>query len=306
MTAPQPRPIDYTHLAVIYIVWGTVYLGLKIGVNGPGSFTPFQMQAARLLLGGGVLAAIAWAQGRFGGFDRAVWIGCAISAAMFWIGGNGLTIVAVKELPSSFVAMAMGTIPIWSAVLHLARERRVPSAPLPLLLGFVGLVLIFWPAFGNSSSLGQASIWAIAALFIAPITWVVGTAMQPALLRKVDGLALAAVQLLMGSALALGVTLFEGVAWPGPPSSNAILALLFSGLFGSALAFSSYIAATQLFSRPVVAAFAYVNPAVGLVAGWLILGEWPELISLLGTVVVTLSVILTLRTSEAKVAHKHR
>lgn len=59
MSAPERNPFDYFHLAVIYIVWGSVYLAIKVGIDGENTFAPFQLQAVRLCIGGLALAAVA-------------------------------------------------------------------------------------------------------------------------------------------------------------------------------------------------------------------------------------------------------
>lgn len=292
--ATTNKPTDYLHLAVIYIVWGSGYLAIKIGVDGPGAFSAFQLQAIRLFIGGGVLALIAWWARAFGGIGRRELLLCVVSAFLFWVGGNGFAIIALRELPSSFVAMAMGTIPLWSAAYHAVRERRLPRHPVAVAIGFVGLGLIFWPTLSPETEEMHASLLAVAALILAPVTWTLATAIQPGLQRKADATAISAIQLLMGAVMATIIMLIDGAPFPAPPSHEAILALLYMAFIGSALSFSSYIKATKLFPAAAVAAFAYVNPLVGLLLGWLILDEIPEVISLIGTAVVTVSVILTI------------
>ena len=231
---------------------------------------------------------------RCGGLGPRELMLCAVSGLLFWIGGNGLAIVALTELPSSFVAMAMGTIPLWSVAMSGIVERKLPSGPLPILLGFLGLVLIFWPTLTAQSETFNVSFWAVAALVGAPVTWTLATMLQPGLQRQADPTMLSAIQLGFGALGAIVICIFQGAVAPDSPSTTTLLSILYMAVFGSALSFRSYVIATKKFSKPAVAAFAYVNPLVGLLLGWLVLGEWPEFISLVGTALVTLSVIVTL------------
>lgn len=296
------KPADYIHLAVIYIVWGSGYLAIKIGVDGPGTFSAFQLQAVRLFLGGGVLALIAWLANAFGGIGRRELALCAVSALLFWVGGNGFAIIALRELPSSFVAMAMGTIPLWSAAFHAVKDRRMPAHPLAVVMGFAGLGLIFWPTLFPENEAMEASLLAVAALILAPVTWTVATSLQPSLQRNADATAISSITLLMGGVMATAIALIDGSPFPSHPSTEAILALLYMAFIGSALSFSSYVKATKLFPAAAVAAFAYVNPIVGIFLGWLVLDEMPETISLIGAAVVTVSVILTIHGAHSSAA----
>jgi len=293
------RTSDYFHLGVIYIIWATSYLAMKFGLSGEHPFRPFQLQGARLLLGGAALSVLAYRQGRLRGFGWWELSTCVISTGLFWICRNGLALLAVRELPSGFVAMAMGTIPLWSAALQVIMLRQRPDRPVVLLLGFVGLILILWPvlapSFGHASHLPHGSPIALWTLIVAPIAWVLASAMQAPLQQRMDGMMTAAVQLLLGGAYGTGRGRHRSASLASSPDWPAVLALLYLALIASALNFASYIKATTLFPVNVVAAFAYVNPILGVILGWLVLHERPAGISMFGMLVVTASVVLTLQ-----------
>lgn len=287
---------DYVHLFMIYVVWASGYLAMKLGIAGPDALTAFQMQGGRLVLGGVLLLAIAWWGGRAGGFGARELALCAAAAFLFWICGNGFALLALRDLPSGYVAMAMGTIPIWSAALEAVRRRRPPAQPLALAIGFAGLALIYCPAALESGSLA-APPRALAYLFFAPIAWNLATALQPAIARSVDPAAAAGVQLVLGGLMAGVLAFAEGAPLPDPPGAQSLAAALYLAVFASALSFNSYVRATALFPAPVVSAFAYVNPVVGVLLGWLVLTEEPAPVSLLGMTLVIVGVALTLARS---------
>ena len=291
---PSRNPTDYLHLLVIYVVWASGYLGMKLGMQGPGAFTAYQLQGGRLVLGGGILLLIAWRRGVLRPLTPREWLICGVSAFLFWICGNGFALLAVRELPSGFVAMAMGTIPLWSGAFEAVRSRKAPAQPLALVIGFVGLALIYLPTITNGSKLNPSAI-TVAMLFAAPIAWILATSLQPSLQRKLDGSAVAGTQLVLGGIMASAIALAQGTPLPSPPSALTLAALFYLAIFASAISFQSYVRATALFSPSVVAAFAYVNPPIGVLLGWLALGEEPVPVSMVGMAIVIASVMMTLR-----------
>lgn len=298
MASDGRTPGDYAHLFVIYILWGTAYLGMKLALSGPDPLSAFQLQAARLLIGGGIIALIAWRARAFRPMTARQWLVIAACALLFWIFGNGFAMLATRDFPSSFVAMAMGTIPLWSAAFHALRDRTLPPAPAAVLLGFAGLVLIFLPSLTAARGFEDVGFWAPVFLFLAPIGWVLATMLQ----RPLAGLhptATAALQLMLGGVFAGIFALGEGIPLPAVPGTQSLLATLYLAVIGSALSFLSYLKAAERFSPGVVAAFAYVNPIVGVLLGWLVLSEQPAPVSLAGMALVTASVIITLRRSRA-------
>ena len=300
MTKPEARHAgDYAHLFVIYVVWGTAYLGMKLALGGPDPLTAFQLQAARLLLGGGIIAIIAWRARAFRPMTRRQWAVIALGALLFWIFGNGFAMLATRELPSAFVAMAMGTIPLWSIVFHALRDRRLPSAPGAVLLGFAGLLLIYLPALTATTDFAGVSVWGPLLLFLAPIGWVAATMLQGPL-AGLDPMATASLQLMLGGVYAGVIALVEGVPLQAVPGTQSLIATLYLAVIGSALSFLSYVKAASRFSPRVVAAFAYVNPIVGVGLGWLVLGEKPAPVAFGGMALVTASVVLTLRAASRR------
>lgn len=293
MAQPSRQPADYFHLFVIYIVWASGYLGMKLGMSGPDPLTAYQLQGGRLVLGGLVLGLIARFQGTLRMPDRDELVICLVSAFLFWICGNGFALLALRDLPSGFVAMGMGTIPLWSAAYNAIRTRRRPERPFALVIGFIGLVLIYLPTMSNGAQL-HASPFSLLALFLAPIFWVIATSLQPTLQRSLNGTVAASTQLIMGGLMSAGFALFQATPLPSPPGTQSLLAALYLALIASALSFQSYMRATALFPANTVAAFAYVNPIVGVLLGWAVLSEEPVPVSFAGMVIVILSVVLSI------------
>ncbi|KHK61549.1 DMT family transporter [Pseudomonas frederiksbergensis] len=288
------RKTDYFHLFMIYVIWATSYLVMKAGIEGAGAFGIFQLQSLRLLLGGGILLFVALLSKCLKPVSPGDLFICAVAGALFWVFGNGGAFIAVAEYPSSFVVMAMGTIPLWSAAYEFIFRKSDSTSGISLLLGFIGLGLILYPAFSADTHGLHASLSATLALFYAPIAWVVATQLQNRLMLTLNAVYATGLQLVFGGGWALLYSWFAKETWPSAPSTNTLLSLLYLGTVISAATFFSYVRATAIFSKSIVSCFAYINPVVGIFLGWLFMDEQPPAIAIFGMVVVLSSVAFTL------------
>jgi drug/metabolite transporter (DMT)-like permease len=295
-----PNWRSYGHLGIVYLVWGSVYLVVKIAITQPGGFAVFQLQAARLLIGGVLLGAFA---AFTTGFQVRSWRDVAVCAAggmLLWVGGNSLLAIALQDLPSGVVAMGIGTVPLWTVAAQALVERRRPGLGrlVALGVGFVGLGFIIVPLIGAAGTrqLGAPSLASVVALLLAPLLWVGGTLLQSGLRGRLDSVVAASLQLVFGGLGALVVMMIQGSQGVAsePLRPVAILAMLYLAVVASAFSFRSYLIAVRTLPAHVVSTFAYVNPVIGLALGWLVLGEEPALSALLGTAIILASVGLLL------------
>lgn len=259
------------HLSVVYLVWGSTYLAIRIAVQGSHGFPPFLLGALRLLPGGLLLLAWSAFKRRTVRITRQQLLWAALSGSLLWVGGNGLVMVAEQHAASGYSALMMGMVPIWVAVLELTAQRRRASALLVggLALGLLGLGVLTYPTIRGG---GPAGMEGVAALFGASLCWASGLVLQRRRLPDIDPVVSSAwQQLLAGSVFALlAGTLGEG--WPAP-TVMAIGALTYLLVVGSLLAFTSFILATRLLPTTVVTTYSYVNPLVAVLLGALVLGE---------------------------------
>ena len=268
----SPLPVrGLANLAVVYVVWGSTYLAIRLAVREGAGFPPFALGAFRVLIAGGLLLGWAALRGVRVRLTRPEWITLAIAGLLMWPGANGLINWAEQRADSSYAALLVGSVPIWAAVIEAVLDRRRPSwrLVLPLLVGFAGLGLLTAPRLAVA---GGADALTILTLLIAPITWAVGSILQ---LRRPVG-----VSPLVGSAY---LHLFGGIGFvalflldrePLPtPSPEAWGALGYLIVAGSILSFTSFIRSLRLLPTSVAMTYAYVNPAIAVILGWLILKE---------------------------------
>jgi drug/metabolite transporter (DMT)-like permease len=276
------------HLLVIYVIWGSTYLAIRVAVREGSGFPPFTVGALRTLVGGGILLLLAIARRhRVRPTRREVGI-LAASGLLLWLGGNGLVTWAETRAESGYAALIIATIPIWVAVIEAVIDRRSPPPLLifSLLVGLAGIGVLSAPHLSGGDARDAA---ALAALLLAPFCWALGTVLQR---RRPVGVApqvSAAYQQLFGSVGFFVVVLL--VDEPAPaPSQEALLAWLYLVIMGSVVAFSSYVAVLHLLPTRLVATYAYVNPVIAVLLGAAILDEPITTVTLVGMGLVLLGV----------------
>jgi drug/metabolite transporter (DMT)-like permease len=276
------------HLGVVYVVWSSTYLAIRVAVRPGSGFAPFSMAALRSLLAVPVL--LLWARLR----GVRVWPTrrelplLVASGVLLWTFGNALVVVAEQRVDSALAALLVASTPIWVALLESLLDRKPPSPLMvvALLTGFLGTGLIGYPAMRSGV---RADVLAVAALLLGALSWGGGSLLQRRRPVELDPMASAAYQLLFGG---LG-TAFMARLYREPlpsPTTSAWMGFAFLLVFGSLISFTSFLKALHLLPTRVVFTYGYVNPVLATVLGWLILGERIAGVTLAGGGLVLLGV----------------
>lgn len=290
-SAPNVRSglpwLGIAHLLVLYVVWSTTYLAIKVAVAPGGGFPPWAMAGTRLFCAGLMLLAIARVRGRSIRLTRRdVWI-IAATGFLLWIGGNGLVTWAEQYADSSYAALLVGAMPIWGAVMEGVLDRRRPSTTLigALLVGFLGVAVLTVPRLLDSTG---ADLMAVVALLFAPLAWGAGALVQSRRSVSVSSLVSAGWQQVFGGAmfLVLAVATREPLPHPTPLAFAGWAYLVVVG----GLAFFSFVLALQLLPARMVFTYAYVNPVGAAFLGWWLLHEPITPWTVLGAALVILGV----------------
>ena len=278
----------YAHLGVVYVVWSSTYLAIRLAVRPGAGFPPFSLAALRCLMAFPLL--LLWARLR----GRRIWPTrrelplLATSGVLLWSFGNALVVVAEQRIDSALAAILVASTPIWVALLESLVDRRMPSRLVvaALLVGFVGVGLVGYPALRGGV---RADAVAVAILLLASLSWGGGSLFQRRRPVALDAMVSAAYQMLFGG---LGVTTLALVFREPLPTPNATAWLGFAFLlvFGSLISFVSFLTALHSLPTRVVFTYGYVNPVLAAFLGWLVLGERISSVSLLGGVLVLLGV----------------
>ncbi len=264
-------PAGLINLFIVYFVWGSTYLAIRIGIRSGSGFQPFWFGGLRVLVAGAILLLFAVIRGkdiRPNKMDLKVLIA---SGFLLWIGGNGLVVLAEQRIDSGIAALIVASTPIWVALFESILDKRVPSLLLigSLVVGFGGILVLSLPLIISGV---RADILSILAVLLASFSWSSGLVLQcrqPVSLSR--GVSSAYQQLFGGVFFALIALL---VREPLPtPTTEAWLAWGYLVLFGSILAFTAFVSAIQMLPTSLVTTYAYVNAVIAVLLGWLILRE---------------------------------
>jgi drug/metabolite transporter (DMT)-like permease len=276
------------HLGVVYLVWSSTYLAIRVAVRPGAGFAPYSLAALRCLMAFPLL--LLW--GRLRGLrllpTRRELPILAASGILLWTFGNALVVVAEQRVDSALAAILIASTPIWVALLESLAEWRIPSRfkVAALLVGFAGTGLVGYPALRGGV---RADALAVLALLVASLSWGGGSLLQRRRPVELDALVSAAYQMLFGGLVTTALAFVFREPWP-KPSATAWMGFAFLLVFGSLISFTSFLKALHLLPTRVVFTYAYVNPVLATFLGWLILGERVPAVAVAGGGLVLLGV----------------
>lgn len=276
------------HLFVVYVVWGSTYLAIRVAVREGSGIEPFMLGATRTLAAGVIL--LAWNRLRRQRIrpTKQEMITLVICGLLLWLGGNGMVNWAEQHADSGYAALLVGTMPLWVVLVESILDRRAPSLRLvgALVVGFAGLGILTYPELRTG---GQADLLALIALLLAPLSWGVGSILQARRPVKLAPTASAAIQQLVGAAGFFLVASILGEPMI-KPSGDAWYAWIYLVTAGSLIAFTSFIYTLRLLPTSVIMTYAYVNPVIAVFLGWLLLDEAVTGYTLTGALLILLGV----------------
>jgi drug/metabolite transporter (DMT)-like permease len=278
----------FFHLMVVYIVWGSTYLAIRLAVREGAGFTPFMMAGSRAIVAGVILLIWAILSNHPLRISFRAFIPLALSALMLWLGGNGLVTWGSQYADSALTALIVASVPVWSAGVEAVVDRRLPSLRLvgALLIGTAGIIVLSYPALRS----GSRSDWlAIGAVVIASFTWAAGTVLQSRKRPPLTPVVASAYSMLVGG-VGFGILAILNKEPIPTPSTEAWLSWGYLVIFGSVVAFTSYSQALRLLPTQVVTTYSYVNPIIAVFLGWLVLSEQITFWTIGGAALVLLGV----------------
>jgi len=302
MEATTHRPSWKTLLAfaIIYFVWGSTYLAIRVGVR---EVPPLLLAAMRFLVAGLVLYGWMVAQGERSPNPRQ-WASVSLLAVLIFVIDYGLVFWAEQQVPSGLAAVMMATIPVFMAlseIIFLRTQRLTVRLALALLIGIGGVAVLV----SRTLNLGGAPVDRVGAvaLIVASMSWSVASVITRKLPLPSSKVMSSGAQMLAGgiflalAAAALGE--FRNFH-PSSVSRGAWLSLLYLIVAGSIIGFTAYVWLIHHESPTKVGTYAYVNPVVAVLVGYFLGGEALGLRTILGTLLVLISVVV-ITTTRAKI-----
>jgi drug/metabolite transporter (DMT)-like permease len=290
-TARPPSWQILLAFAIIYFVWGSTFLAIRVGVR---EVPPFLLAAMRFFAAGLILyvwmrlkgsPSLTWRE----------WAGASFLGALIFVVDYGCLFWAEQRVPSGIAAVILATIPVFitlSEITFLRTQRLSLRLATALLVGICGVAVLM----SHSASLGEVPVnrAGAAALLIAAVTWSIATILTKRIPLPASKPMSAAAQMLTG-----GVQLFVVSAISGEMrgfhfdsvSTAAWFSLIYLIFAGSIAGFTAYIWLLHYESPTKVGTYAYVNPVVAVALGHFLGGESVGARTLLGTLLVLVSVI---------------
>jgi len=293
-----PRVQVVMAFAIVYLIWGSTYLAIRIGVQ---ELPAVLFAGLRFLVAGPLMLAYAFWRGARLPTSRRDWTVIAITALMMLVGANGLVTWSEQWVESNQAALIVATSALWMAWFGTwggRGERLGLWTVVGLMLGFGGVVVLV----GAGLYMRTAPVSAYLALLISPVLWAAGSIYSRRYPVGCAPMMTAALQMLITGLVmtSLGLALGDASRWHW--SVSGITALLYLAVLGSCLAYGAYFWLVHQVTPAQLGTYAYVNPAVAVLLGWLILDEHLVRSQVVGTAIILLGVVLVTWASRRPVA----
>lgn len=290
-TTDPPKVLLILAFAAVYFIWGSTYLAIRYAVE---TLPPFLMAGARVFIAGAILFGFVGVP-RVRSLTFAHWRAATISGGLLFLGCHGLLAMVEQNADSGVAALILATIPVWMVILsYLAGQAALEARTIfSLLLGLAGVAVLVLPTTPTAHPVCTPGVAGL--LLISAMSWACGSIYgRAAPLPEHAGIA-TGMQLLCGGALALlvGVLMGEqGHVDLAHVSTRSLLSLAYLIVFGSLVSFSAYIWLLRVAEPAAVGTYAYVNPAVAVLLGWLFAGESLDIRTAAAGVIIITSVVL--------------
>jgi drug/metabolite transporter (DMT)-like permease len=280
--------------AVVYVVWGSTYLAIRIGVS---SIPPSMLAGLRFFFAGALMLLYSALRREAAPHSRRDWLIILATALLMPAAGNGLVTWAEQWVASNQTALIVATSALWTACFGAVGKRGEPLRPaamLGLVMGFAGVAVLIGDGWYS-----RAAPWtAYGALVLSPVLWSLGTVLSRRSPVRCSLAYLTGWQMLIAGGVLGTLSALHGEWGRFSGSAHALAALAYLVVFGSCIAYGAYFWLVRHVPPVQVGTTAYVNPAVAAVLGWLLLDERMTKNQWIGTVIIlagTLLVSLTAR-----------
>lgn len=283
-------------LAVVYVVWGSTYLGIRVVVLA--GLPPLLTMGVRFLVAALLLAAILSLRGGPGRLriTRAELRASAVVGLFLLLGGNGLVTVAEERLPSALAALLVATTPLWLVLFRtVAGDRPRMMTWAGTAVGFAGVAVLARPDGQVEGVTWGATLLVVAATFL----WATGSFASGRMRMPADPFVSAVWQMVAGG---VGLLLVGGVRGEarvldlGAVEPRGWVAFGYLIVFGSLLAYTAYYWLLRNAPISLVSTYAYVNPIVAVLLGWALLSEPVTAVVLVGGGLAVVGVLLVVST----------
>jgi len=261
----------------VYLIWGSTYLGIRLAID---TLPPLTMAGVRFVIAGTLMYGwMRWRGARQGLPRPSVvhWRSALILGGLMLLGGNGGVTWSEQRVPTGLVALLIGTVPLWMALLEALRRggtRPAGRTVVGLVLGFGGVAWLVGP--GTRLAGPGIDLVGAGVVLAGALAWAAGSLYSRRAPLPAGGLTGTAMEMLAGGALLLLAGGLSG-EWQrldlAAVSARSLLAMGYLIVFGSIVAFTAYLWLLRNTTPARASTYAYVNPLVAVFLGWAVLGE---------------------------------
>ncbi len=278
---------------LVYVFWGSTYLGIGIAVE---QIPPGVMCAARFLVAGTVMLAYCVLTGRRIRFSARQLGHFAAVGILLLMGGNLTLSYAERIVPTGLAALLTAVSPLWFLVLdslllgdhHISRRGKIG-----LVIGIAGVIVLIWPDLRHSNALGHRELWWLLGLQLGSLSWALGSVLSKKWQTAAGNpFSATAWQLVFAGIANLVFALLVEKPASATWTFRGVGAILYLVVFGSWIGYTAYIWLLQHVPISKVSTYAYVNPVVAVFLGWLVLHERIDRYIVMGSAIIVASVVL--------------
>lgn len=272
---------------VSIVLWSSAFVGIRAAA---ATFSPGALALGRLTLGSVLLGSLLWTRGGVRPTRRE--LGLLVIAGLLWFGVYNVTLnQAERTVDAGTASMLVLIAPVFVIALAAVflKERATPALLLGGAVAFAGVLVI-----GFSTSTGTASLSGVVLCLVAAVASAIGVVAEKPVLRRLSALQVTWICCTVGTLFCVPFApalVRELRAAPAP----GIGWLLFLGVFPTSVAFTTWAYALARGSAGRIVATAYLIPPVTILISWLILGEVPDGIAVLGGVLCLVGVYIARR-----------
>jgi len=277
---------------LVYIFWGSTYLGIRIAVERIG---PELMTGIRFPVAGMIMLAACAIAGRRIAISGREFLRQGIIGALLLSVSNVTLAWAEQYIRSGLASLIVASIPVWFLVLDtwiLRGERLSARGLVGLALGAVGTLVLLWPKLVAPTAGGRMELFASVCLIASSFVWAVGSVLSRRWQGAMDAFTATGWQMSIGGFLNLGIAFLLGEPAKAQWTMRGLGAIAYLVVFGSLVGYTAYIWLLKNVPTSKVGTYAYVNPVIAVFLGWYFLGERVDGYIAAGTAIIIVAVAL--------------
>ncbi len=301
----ENRPL--AAFCILCFIWGTTWLATKVALE---AIPPLFMAGSRFIVAGGLMTTVGWPRGDQKRFDRKDVPRLLISTLFMIVLCYGPLFWGMQFIESGMAAvieMSLTPVALLLCAVVLREEALTARKVFALVLGIAGVTVMFLPDLSHMAAAPGASGMRIVGgvtVALSAFTYGLGSVLARPLLRLYSPTLLSGLTTLTGGIALLVISL---ICEPGVAKAMDLnwglggwLGWLYLTVFGSLVAFAIYMQLLRDLGASKSGNFAFVSPAIAVIAGAIALHEAIPLVSWAGMAIMLTAAVVSLHGTDKR------